>query len=220
MRDQLRKKEEELLKADEDVNDLTAQLQGTLQVKEVLTQTVKGLQTTLEKDREVSAKITRQTASDQEVIAFLDDQVHELERTVDNFEMERKRAKKSMDKVKGASERQVAVLNDMLAYEREQVAVQEKEWKSTKKVLVKEVKHCRAQIMALEAERDGFREENEKLKEALLSLGAGNGLPPRNHGNGTNGNVHIMNAKKGTGSAAGSVAVSGSRSRSFDTIMS
>ena len=153
------------------------------------------------------------------MIAFLDDQVHELERTVDNFEMERKRAKASMDKVKGASERQVAVLNDMLAYEREQVAVQEKEWKSTKKVLVKEVKHCRAQIMALEAERDGFREENEKLKEALLSLGAGNGLPPRNHGNGTNGNVHL-NAKKGTGSAAGSVAVSGSRSRSFDTIMS
>jgi hypothetical protein len=48
-----------------------------------------------------------------------------------------------------------------------------KEWKSTKKVLVKEVKHCRAQIMTLEAERDGTREENQRLKEALLSLGVG-----------------------------------------------
>ena len=79
---------------------------------------------------------------------------------------------------------------------------QEKEWKSTKKVLVKEVKHCRAQIMALEAERDGYREENEKLKEALLSLGAGNGMPRNVNGNG------------------GGVAAEESRSRSFDTIMS
>lgn len=200
MRDQLRKKEEELVKADEDVNDLTAQLEGTINVKEVLTSKLKELQRTLQSDRESSAKITRQTASDQEVIAFLDERVQELEHTVDKFERERSKANEAMAKVKGASERQVAVLNDMLTYEREQQADHEKEWKSTKKVLVKEVKHCRAQIMALEAERDGYREENEKLKEALLSLGAGNGMPRNTNGGG--------GVKDGT------------RSRSFDTIAS
>lgn len=202
MRDQLRNKEEELFKADEDVNNLTAQLEGTINVKEVLTKKVKDMQKTLSNDREVSAKITRQTASDQEVIAFLDERIQELEKAVDNFHRERSKANKSIEKVKGASERQVAVLNDMLTYEREQKVDQEKEWKSTKKVLVKEVKHCRAQIMALEAERDGYREENEKLKEALLSLGAGNGMPRNVNGNG------------------GGVAAEESRSRSFDTIMS
>ena len=50
------------------------------------------------------------------------------------------------------------------------MADHEKEWKSTKKVLVKEVKHRRAQILALEAEKDGFAEQNVKLKDALLSL--------------------------------------------------
>ena len=75
MRDQLRKKEEELYKADEDVNDLTAQLEGTMTVKETLTEKVKELKKALDSDREVSLKITRQTASDQEVIAFLDERV-------------------------------------------------------------------------------------------------------------------------------------------------
>jgi hypothetical protein len=173
MRDQLRKREEDLQKAQEDVNDLTAQLEGTISVKDVLASKVKELQKKLESDREISAKITRQVASDQEVIAFLDERVQELEKAVDNFHMERAKAQKAIEKVKDASERQVAVLSDMLAYEREQRADQEKEWKNTKKVLIKEVKLCRAQIMALEAERDGFREENMRLKEALLALGAG-----------------------------------------------
>lgn len=173
MRDQLRKKEKELTKAEVEVDDLTVHLEGTITVKEMLTSKVKELQKTLKSDREISAKITRQTASDQEVIAFLDERVQELEKAFDNFHAERTRANKSIDKVKDASERQVAVLNDMLAYEREQRSDQEKDWKSTKKVLVKEVKHCRTQIMTLEAEIDGFREENQRLKEALLSLGVG-----------------------------------------------
>lgn len=173
MRDQLRQKEEEALNAKNELQDLTAQLEGVVSVKEVLTQKVQELQQTLVAERDASLKITQQTASDQEVIAFLDERVQNLERCVDNFQYDKSKTNKVMEKIKDASERQVAVLNDMLTYEREQRSDQEKEWKSTKKVLVKEVKHCRAQIMTLEAERDGFREENQRLKEALLSLGVG-----------------------------------------------
>lgn len=172
MRDQLRKKGEEVIAMEKDFDDITAQLEGTISVKEILTEKVGQLQNTLKADREISAKITRQTASDQEVIAFLDERVQELERTVENLNADQAITDKSVEKIKLASERQVAVLSDMLAYEREQKVDQEKEWKSTKKLLVKEVKYCRAQIMTLEAERDGFRQENDRLKEALLSFGS------------------------------------------------
>jgi chromosome segregation ATPase len=175
MRDQLRKKEEELQKIQEDVIDLTAQLEGTISVKDVLASKLKELQKKVQSDEEISAKMTRQVASDQEVIAFLDERVQELEKAVDNFHLERTKANKAIEKVKDASERQVAVLSDMLTYEREQRSDQEKEWKNTKKVLIKEVKLCRAQIMALEAERDGFREENQRLKEALMARARGAG---------------------------------------------
>lgn len=172
MRDELRKKEIELHALQVDHDDLVAQFEGTISVKDVLTTKVQELQKAIQTDREVSAKITRQTASDQEVIAFLDERVQELERMVNNFDGERDRSKALVEKVRHASERQVTVLTDMLTYEREERADHEKEWKSQKKVLVKEVKHCRVQIMAIEAERDGYLEENAKLKEALLSLGA------------------------------------------------
>jgi hypothetical protein len=183
MRDQLRKKGEEVIAMEQDFDDITAQLEGTISVKEILTEKVGQLQNTLKCDREISAKITRQTASDQEVIAFLDERVQELERTVENLNADQATAGKSVEKIKLASERQVAVLSDMLAYEREQKVDQEKEWRSTKKLLVKEVKHCRAQIMTLEAERDGFRQENDRLKEAMLSFGSMAGAKNRSFDN-------------------------------------
>jgi len=126
----------------------------------------------MDQNEEIYAKMNRQASSDQEVIAFLDERVQDLERQVGNFDAERLSLQDEMDAVKKASEKQLAVLGDMLTFEREQMADHEKEWKSTKKVLVKEVKHLRAQIMALEAEKDGFAEQNVKLKEALLSIGS------------------------------------------------
>ena len=86
-------------------------------------------------------------------------------------EKEQLSADEAVGKIKSASEKQVVVLSDLLSFERDQLESSEKEWKSTKKILVKEVKNCRAQIMALEAEKEGLRNENEQLKEALLSVG-------------------------------------------------
>ena len=69
--------------------------------------------------------------------------------------------------------------------ESEKLREDEGDWKATKKVLVKEVKSCRAQILALQAERDGLKEQNEMLKRAIVSTGGGgksngsNRTPPR-----------------------------------------
>jgi hypothetical protein len=47
--------------------------------------------------------------------------------------------------------------------------------------LVKEVKQCRAQIVALQAQRDGCMEENEKLRNAVLSMNVTGGTNNNNN---------------------------------------
>ena len=172
MRDQLRLKEQELEKLRIEFNEVNSKYDGILSVNEVLNVRVQEQQLELEQNNEIAAKMNRQSSSDQEVIAFLDERVQELERQVGNFDSERKTMRNESDKIKEASDKQLSVLGDMLTFEREQMADNEKEWKSTKKLLVKEVKHCRAQVLRLEAERDGLSEENIKLKDALLSVGS------------------------------------------------
>lgn len=172
MREQLRAREIEMAQMSDELKNLNAKFEGTMSVNEVLTVKVKEQQLALDQNKDIAAKMNRQMSSDQEVIAFLDERVQELERHVHNFDDERGSLRNEMDKIKKASEKQLSVLGDMLTFEREQMADNEKEWKTAKKLLVKEVKHCRAQILALEAERDGYCEENAKLKEALLSVGS------------------------------------------------
>ena len=66
-------------------------------------------------------------------------------------------------------------LKDILQFEREKCAEQEREWRATKKLLVKEVKNCRAQMAKLAAERDGYREQNESLLRFGSSSAASGG---------------------------------------------
>lgn len=172
MRDQLRQKEEEVYKSKNELDDIRAQLEGTLAVNDVLTEEVKNIKKILDDDRAVSAEITRQAVSDQEVIAFLDERVQELEKQIETLEKERKQVDATIEKAKNETEKQVTVLTELLTYEREQKADQERDWKNDKKILVKEVKKCRSQIMSLEAERDGLQQENQRLREALLSFGS------------------------------------------------
>ena len=68
------------------------------------------------------------------------------------------------------NEKKVAVLSDMLQFQRQKLKESKREWKATKKLLVKEVKGCRAQIVA---ERDGFREQNDALQKAVMGSGGG-----------------------------------------------
>jgi predicted ribosome quality control (RQC) complex YloA/Tae2 family protein len=96
--------------------------------------------------------------------------VKELEKVVE--EMKSKEAtinQEAMDVV-NKNEKKCRVLSDMLRFEREQIRLNEKEWKSTKKLLVKEVRSCRARIVALEAEIEGCSQQNEQLKRGLMAL--------------------------------------------------
>ena len=60
--------------------------------------------------------------SDQEVIAFLDERVHELETSLDKTKQEMGHIQSSLNKGITTTEKQVVVLRDLLSFEREYIA--------------------------------------------------------------------------------------------------
>ena len=130
------------------------------------------------KSEKNETEVTQQIASDQEVIAFLDGRVQELERDSKALKREKETAEQELKRAQQQSAQKATVLGDMLQYERERLTDSEREWKATKKLLVKEVKHIRGKMTAVQAECDGYREQNENLKRAILASSGGvNGHP-------------------------------------------
>jgi chromosome segregation ATPase len=152
--------------------NLHGQLDGTQAVKEFLVSKVRTMEQTLTKSTDVERKTTQQIASDQEVIAFLDSRVRELENQERLWVAEKKSLSDQLIHVQVQTEQKITVLSDMLQYERERGAENERDWKTTRKVLVKEVKSCRTQIWTLQAETMGLQEQNDRLKRAVLASGA------------------------------------------------
>ena len=175
MTEQIRSKDREISKIRAEREDLAARLEGTEAVKEFLISKIKDTERSLKKYEEDAAKALQQYSCDQELISFLDYRVKELERlwkeTKNNLTDEQKQALEFKEK----SQKRQVVLEDMLEFERQQLSDSEREWKATKKILVKEVKHCRAQLLALQAERDSYRQKNLQLKQALLTMNVSGG---------------------------------------------
>lgn len=177
MTDKLSKLEKEvhLLKSEKEV--YVGKLEGTEAVKQFLIGKVRDVELKLQRSKEDEIKVTQQIASDQEVIAFLDSRVQELEQQTETLTIEKSGTEAGFDDLKVSSSRKITMLSDMLKYEREKLREDESDWKATKKVLVKEVKSCRAQILALQAERDGLKEQNDMLRRAITSGKHHNGSP-------------------------------------------
>lgn len=179
MRTRLDQREKDIAELMKEKEDLSAKLEGTEAVKQFLIGKVREVEKTLSKSQEDESKVTQQIASDQEVIAFLDSRVQELERNERKLLSELKATSEEWARTKNQNSKKITVLGDMLQFERERSTENEKEFKATKKLLVKEVKHCRSQLTALQAERDGYREQNERLRKAVFTNGASHGSPIR-----------------------------------------
>jgi hypothetical protein len=147
---------------------LKADLDGTESVKEFLVARVRDMEESSVRQEDMEIKVAQQIASDQEVIAFLDARVQALEQGAAALETERTDATTAMATLRSQLEQKTSVLQDMLQFERERFIEYEKDAKTTKKVLVKEIKLCRNQIVALQAERDAYKEQNQTLQKAVL----------------------------------------------------
>jgi len=169
MTDKLSKLEKEVHVLRNEKEMFAGKLEGTEAVKQFLIGKVRDVEVKLQRSKEDEIKVTQQIASDQEVIAFLDSRVQELEQQTENLTLEKTGTQAGFDDLKVSSSKKITMLSDMLKYEREKVREDESDWKATKKVLVKEVKSCRNQILALQAERDGLKEQNDMLKRAIVS---------------------------------------------------
>ena len=168
MTEKLRQREKDIKRLTAEREDLAARLDGSEAVKDFLIGKVQKTEAALKKSTDEAVLVQQQTASDQEVIAFLDGRVQELEKAGKETTDKKTKLEKLLLQTKEQNEKRNKVLEDMLQFERQQLAEQEKDFKATKKVLVKEVKHCHAQIAALKAERDSYQQQNQQLKQHLL----------------------------------------------------
>mmetsp|Transcript_22967 Transcript_22967/g.26195 ORF Transcript_22967/g.26195 Transcript_22967/m.26195 type:complete len:633 (-) Transcript_22967:238-2136(-) len=173
MTEKLNRRNKEVDALSKENSTLRGELDGIGAIKAFLVQKVRELEGSFSQNQEVEIKTAQQIASDQEVIAFLDSRVQELEQRERILEIQAKKATEDLVRTKVQSDSKISVLSDMLRYERERQAENEGDWKTTKKVLVKEIKLCRAQIMALQAEKNGLKEQVEQLQKAVLPIGVG-----------------------------------------------
>lgn len=147
-----------------------ANLASVEAVKEFLVTRIRDTERLVQSQKDEMKEVQKKYLEDQEVIVYLDERVKELEKVVDEMKSKEATIKQEAMDVVNKNEKKSRVLSDMLRFEREQIASNEKEWKSTKKLLVKEVRNCRARIEALEAEIEGCSQQNEQLKRGLMAL--------------------------------------------------
>mmetsp|Transcript_26541 Transcript_26541/g.52954 ORF Transcript_26541/g.52954 Transcript_26541/m.52954 type:complete len:524 (+) Transcript_26541:229-1800(+) len=167
--EKLKKNEREIMRVTAEREDLAVRLEGSENVKEFLTKKVKDMEGAAESAELDAALVAQQTSADQEVISFLDARVRELEKGNEELEEKTAKAESGLNKFKEERKKQLKVLEDMLQFERQNLKSKESEFKSAKKLLVKEVKVGRAQIVTLLAERDSLKGELESLREAFQS---------------------------------------------------
>ena len=170
MRERLQKCEADAIKWRMEKEDAMANLASVEAVKEFLVTRTRDTERLVQAQKDEMKDIQKKNLEDQEVIVYLDERVKELEKTVQEMKANEATIKQDAMEVVNKNEKKSRVLSDMLRFEREQIASNEKEWKSTKKLLVKEVRSCRARIVALEAEIEGCLQQNEHLKRGLMAL--------------------------------------------------
>lgn len=170
MRERLQKCEADAERYRQEKEDVTANLKSVEAVKEFLVSKVRDTEKAAKEKDEEMKRVKSKALTDQEVITFLDEKVKRLEKEVNDLKSNEDATRKEAQDVVSKNDKKVVVLTDMLRFEREQMTANEKEWKAAKKVLIKEVKSCRARILSLEAEYEGCLQQNTQLKQGLLSL--------------------------------------------------
>jgi chromosome segregation ATPase len=150
--------------------DVRARLERAEGAKNLLVGKLSKTEEEVKRAREGENDKERQRVVDQEVIGFLDGKVQELEgglkTTVRRLVEVEEKARRDV----AQWQEQVRVLQDMLGFERRKAEENEGLWRQQKKILAKEVKNLRNEVLMRQKERDAYRDELHNVR-----LGGGGG---------------------------------------------
>jgi hypothetical protein len=182
MTERLKQKEQLAAQYKSEKDALAAKLDGTESVKQFLIAKVRDMEASLNATFDKEIKFKQQAERDQEVIAYLDTKVQEYKRQVCRIESEKKAALDELDAIRKQASERSAVMSDMLHFEREKLQENEREWKSTRKLLIKEVKSLRSQVAALQDECEVYRDEKDSFSRVIKNNNIGsNGYYHHHH---------------------------------------
>ncbi|CAM9736853.1 unnamed protein product [Phaeothamnion confervicola] len=151
--------------------DLFARLQGTEQVKDFLVEKLKDTEAALKKSLDEKGRSDRQSASDLEVINFLDGKTQEMERVARESTGKALELQAALEEERQSNKKRIQVLEDSLRLEKQRAEEHEERSRKERRLLVQEVKKLRALSAATQAECDGYRKQVVDLRESIKSLG-------------------------------------------------
>lgn len=68
---------------------------------------------------------------------------------------------------------QIRYLDDSLQFERHKLEEKEAEFRAQKRILAKEIKTLRSEVLARQAERDSYKEQLKELRQSIAKVGRG-----------------------------------------------
>mmetsp|Transcript_76171 Transcript_76171/g.149438 ORF Transcript_76171/g.149438 Transcript_76171/m.149438 type:complete len:534 (+) Transcript_76171:61-1662(+) len=147
--------------------DLTARLENTESVRNFLIEKLKSAETEIKNLMAASSALKKQGISDQEIIGYLDLRVNELEGQKAEYAMRCQQLQASLDLQFGSHTHKEQLLSTELNEYKVKYETLDVNFKTQKKVLIKEVKTLRAQVEALTNERNVQANQFRVLREAL-----------------------------------------------------
>eukprot|EP00968_Pinguiococcus_pyrenoidosus_P014596 scaffold1320_cov253-Pinguiococcus_pyrenoidosus.AAC.3 len=152
-----------------DADILLKQVSENEEVKNALMEKLADAEAELKERNDVHSRLELQAKSDAEVISFLDARVREAEGELaaTRADAEATAAASAAEIKRLRDERRT--LQDLLEHSKATAAAQEEDAKKTRKLLVKEVKGLRQQILSIKAQRDQYKMELAELRRSVAN---------------------------------------------------
>ena len=103
------------------------------------------------------------------MISFLDGRVQDLEAALKETAERLAGFREGTRRERAGLQEQLRVLRDVLAFERSQAEAKAGEFRQQKRLLAKEVKSLRAELLRCQRERDAYRDDLRALRESALA---------------------------------------------------
>lgn len=150
--------------------DLTARLHGAENVKDFLMEKLKEVEDALATALDEARQAEEKSASDREVIGFLDARTQQLETSLKKLSGENKKLTAQLQQEETSHVGHTAVIEDMVQLLSTEKNELQQQAKAQRKLLVREVKSLRSQLHKITTERDLFRKQLLRLRDSLLQL--------------------------------------------------